>query len=486
MKGRRPLLGLAALLIGCSAGVIAPLALSPTMVHSAEAGPGDSLKALVGTSWMYNGLWSSTRPPPSDPATARLRFPAEGKVEVVGPCGSEVGELSTVIRTQSIGRWQLVGTFPSAIAAECPGSPRQGIVGDLIRSGIDGSNHGIEAMFASNGHTFFEDTETGLAPLAGTSWDVESADGVTLAPLHWTVEFQTSGLVGGSDECNGFNGFYVTKGDVLRTSPVASTAIGCTSYSQYRRLFRSSGVTHFERSSNRLVITEEFAKYVLRPNSFGLPLAGTKWKATLRNQPVALAFLPESRARISTKCFSVEVPFTQRRVTSARYDFLLDFSSVATMPDKRICRVGFEILSTLQSITMRTNDSLVLRLGHGQPSLAESFQTRLTLELDTPVDQDKELAGTRWRMVDSSPPAAEVIEFHPNGTLKFQKQCGTWIYRITNGHKLEVQVKEPCKRRVSPLPFALPILHFIQSSDRKTLDLYNPVERRVAQYTRIR
>jgi hypothetical protein len=103
MNGRRYLIGLAAVLVGLSAGVIAPLAFSSTVVQSVEIGPNEALKTLVGTSWMYSWLWSSTRPIPSDPATIRLRFPVEGKVEVVGPCGSEVGELRTVIRAESFG-----------------------------------------------------------------------------------------------------------------------------------------------------------------------------------------------------------------------------------------------------------------------------------------------------------------------------------------------------------------------------------------------
>jgi heat shock protein HslJ len=206
------------------------MALSPTVAQPVEISPGGVLVDLVGTTWMYGGLWSVNRPDPADPATVRLRFPTEGKVEVLGPCGSEVGELQVANPQAPPGTpVVLTAKFASGpVAAECPRSPRQGIVGDLIRSGLDGSNGGMRAMFRSRGHSFFEDTETGLTPLAGTSWDVELADGPPpLAPLHWTVEFQATGQVEGSDECNGFGAFYVTKGDELRTSGAVTTAIGC-------------------------------------------------------------------------------------------------------------------------------------------------------------------------------------------------------------------------------------------------------------------
>jgi hypothetical protein len=147
-------------LVACSAALLVPIVLSPTMVRAAALGPDEALKNLVGTTWMYGGLWTFGRPDPNDPATVRLRFPAEGKVEVVGPCGSEIGELRTA-KSEAFGApFQLVGVFASVSAAECTGSPRQGIVGDLIRSGIGGSTNPIQAMFRSKGHTFFEDTVT--------------------------------------------------------------------------------------------------------------------------------------------------------------------------------------------------------------------------------------------------------------------------------------------------------------------------------------
>jgi META domain len=244
-------------LVACSAALLVPIVLSPTMVRAAALGPDEALKNLVGTSWMYGGLWTFVRPDPSDPATVRLRFPAEGKVEVVGPCGSEVGELKTVKTESFSAPWQLVGTFASASAAECPGSPRQGIVGDLIRSGIDGSTNPIQAMFRSKGHTFFEDTATGVSPLAGTSWDVESVDGQPLAPLHWDLEFLSTGVFGGSDGCNGFNGSYVTNGDRLRTTGWSSTAIGCTYHSPLPRPLLPSQNTRFVLAANQLTISED-------------------------------------------------------------------------------------------------------------------------------------------------------------------------------------------------------------------------------------
>jgi heat shock protein HslJ len=475
--------------VGCCLAGVPPTALSSTLAQPVEISPNGVLGDLVGTTWMYGGLWASNRPDPIDPATVRLRFPTEGKVEVLGPCGSEVGELQAANPQAPPGTpVVLTGTFASgAVAAECPGSPRQGIVGDLIRSGLDGSNGGMRAMFRSRGHSFFEDTETGLTPLAGTRWDVELADGAPLAPLHWTVEFGVGGQVGGSDECNGFNGFYVTKGDELRTSGVTSTAMGCTSYSNRRRLFTTPGTSHFVLFADRLIIRAQIATYVLRPKSFGLPLTGTKWKSVWRKQPVSITFLPESRARISTKCFSAEVPFNQRRANSAQYEFSFDFSSLALSPDRRKCRVGFELIDLLRNVTLRTQDSLVLRLGVGLPTVAESFQTRMTLELDSPVDRLHKLAGTRWRMTYSSPPAANDIAFLADGTLKFGGQCGSWIYRIENGgYQLDVQLKTPCKRRDLPLPFALPILHFELTGDGKTLELFNIADRRVARYIKVK
>ena len=477
-------------IVGGSAALMAPLALLPTSVQSAELSQPDILRDLVGTTWMYGGLWASNRPDPADPATVRLRFPTEGKVEVAGPCGSEVGELQAANPQAPPGTPVLLtGKFASGpVAAECPGSPRQGIVGDLIRSGIDGSNGGMKAIFRSRGHSFFEDTETGLTPLAGTSWDVELADGpLPLAPLHWTVEFRADGQVGGSDECNGFNAFYVTKGDELRTSGAVSTAIGCTSYTNRKRLFTGAATTHFVLFADRLIIKDKFRSYVLRPKSYGLPLTATKWKSVLRKQPLSITFLPESRAQISTKCFSAEVPFNQRRANSAQYEFSFDFSSLALSPDRRKCRVGFELIDLLRNVTLRTQDSLVLRLGVGLPAEAESFQTRMTLELDTPVDQYNELGGTRWRLTDSSPSAANYVAFLVDGTLKFGGQCGSWIYRIENGgSQLDVQLKTPCKRRDLPLPFALPILHFELTSDGKTLELFNIADRRVARYIKVK
>jgi hypothetical protein len=205
----------------------------------------------------------------------------------------------------------------------------------------------------------------------------------------------------------------------------------------------------------------------------------------VRKQPVSITFLPESRAQIVTSCFSAETPFTQRRTTYAQYEFAFDLSSIKGSPDRRRCRVGFELLDLLRKVTLRTQDSLVLRMGDGQPASAESFQTRLTFELDSPIDPYNELEGTRWRMEYSSPPAANEIAFLSDGTLKFAKQCGKWIYRVGNGHKLEVQLKDPCKRGDLPIPFALPILHFEQTSDGKTLDLFNIADRRVARYVRV-
>jgi META domain len=469
-------------LVGCSVGCIAPLVVSPTRVQSVEVGRGDeALSNLVGTSWMYGGLWSFLRPTPSDPGTVRLRFPVAGKVEVVGPCGSEVGELSKAGRI-------LVGKFATASAAECPGSPRQGIVGDLIRSGINWSESGLQAMFQSNGHMFFEDTETGLTPLAGTSWDVESVDGHLLAPLHWNVEFLSTGFMGGSDGCNGFNGFYVTNGDRLKISALTSTAIGCTFHSSLPLPFGPSPKTRFQLSQGQLTVQGDGGPtYVLRPKSFGLPLTGTKWRTLVRGQKVTLTFLPESRAQIATPCFLAEVPFTQKRLDESilHYTFSFDFSGVS-MPDKRKCRVGNELLTVLQNVTMRSQDSLLLRLGEGQSPLPESFQTRLALELDTPTDPEKLLLGTRWRLESLSLEAANIIEFRSNGTLRFSKQCGSWIYRVVSTNKLEIQQKEACRLRFSPSPFDLPILRFTLSDDGKSLDLFNIADRNIATYKRLR
>jgi hypothetical protein len=161
-------------------------------------------------------------------------------------------------------------------------------------------------------------------------------------------------------------------------------------------------------------------------------------------------------------------------------------STIKGSPDRRRCRVGFELLDLLRKVTLSTQDTLVLRMGDGQLALAESFQTRLTFELDSPIDPYSELAGTRWRMEYSSPPAANEIAFLSDGTLKFAKQCGNWIYRVGNGHKLEVQLKDSCKLGDLPIPFALPILHFERSSDGKTLGLFNIADRRVAQYIKVK
>jgi META domain len=476
-------------LVGCSVGFIAPLVVSSTPVQSVEVGRGEALSNLIGTSWMYGGLLSFVRPAPSDPATVRLRFPTEGKVEVVGPCGSDVGELQTVTRKEfSAAPWILVGKFATASAAECPGSPRQGTVGDLIRSGINGSESGLQAMFQSNGHTFFQDTETGLTPLVGTSWDVESVDGKMLAPLHWNVEFLSTGFIGGSDGCNGFYGFYVTNGDRLKTSGLTSTAIGCSFHSSLPLPFGPSSKTRFQISPNQLTVTEDGGPtYVLRPKGFGLPLTGTKWKTLVRGRKAALLFLPESRAQIATPCYRAEVPFTQQRLEGPglRYTFSFDFGGVS-LPDKRKCSVGSELLRDLQNVTMRSQDSLVMRLGDGQSPLPESFRSRLAFELDTPTDPEKLLIGTRWRLESLSPGAANEIEFRANGTLRFSKQCGSWIYRVASDNKLEIQQKDTCKVRFPPGPFDLPVLRFTLSDDRKSLDLFNIANRSIANYKKAR
>ena len=482
---RRVALGL----IGCSVGFIAPLVVLPTQVQSVEVGRDEALSNLVGTSWMYGGLWSFKRPEPSDPATVRLRFPTEGKVEVVGPCGSEVGELQTVPGKElSASTWILVGKFAAASAAECPGSPRHRIVGDLIRSGINGSERGLQAVFQSNGHMFFEDTKTGLALLAGTSWDVESVDGQALAPLHWNVEFLATGSVAGSDGCNGFNGFYVTDGDRLKTSGLTSTAVGCRFHSPLPLPFGPSSKTRFQLSQSQLTVTETGGPtFVLRPKRFGLPLTGTKWKTVVRKQKVTMEFLPESRAQIATPCFRAEVPFTQQKLVGPGlfYTFSFDFAG-ASLPDRRKCAVGSELLSVLQNITMQSHDSLVLRLGDGQTTLPESFRSQLAFELDTPTDSKKLLAGTRWRLETLSPEAANNVEFRGDGTLRFTKQCGNWIYRVADTNKLEIQQKDTCSIRYPAGPFDLPVLRFTVSADGKFLELFNIANRSIAIYKRIR
>ncbi len=479
-------------LVACSAGLLAPMVLSPTMVRAALS-PDEALKNLVGTTWMYGGLWTFVRPDPKDPATVRLRFPAEGKVEVAGPCGSEVGELRTA-KSEAFGApFQLVGVFASLSAAECPGSPRQGIVGDLIRSGIEGSTNPIQAMFRSKGHTFFEDTVTGVSPLAGTSWDVESVDGQPLAPLHWNLEFLSTGVFGGSDGCNGFNGSYVTNGDQIRTAGSASTAIGCSYDSPLPRPLRFSQNTRFVLASKQLTISEDGGHmFVLRAKGFGLPLAGTAWKGIVRGQRVSLSFLAESRVRISTPCFSTEVHFSQKKLPTngMRYLFSFDFAGLATTPapKKQMCRSGFELLSTLRKVTMSTHNSLALQFGDGQPAVPESFTSGLTVELDTPVDATKELAGSRWVLDTYSPGVATNIEFRANGafrfTSKFQKQCGNWIYRVVAGARLLIEQKDPCFQQYSS-PFALPVLRFAFTPDRKTLELFNIADRSIAMFKRI-
>jgi META domain len=482
----RRLKSLSISLLGCGIVWITPSVIAPTLAKSAEVNRAAVVEDLVGTSWMYAGLGSFTRPVPSDPATVRLRFPAVGKVEVVGPCGSEVGELQTVDqKDQFVVYWQLVGKFASESAAECPGSPRQGIVGDLIRAGLDGTDGGLQAMFRSKGHTFFEDTQSGLTPLAGTSWDVESVDGQLLAPLHWTVDFGETGVVGGSDGCNGFNGFYVTKADRLSTSAISSTAIGCTSDSPLPRPFTKSPTARFTMSADQLRIFDTGGhNFVFRPKSFGLPLTGTTWKSALHGQRISLAFLPESRARISTPCFSTETTFTQQRLRrfGMFYQFAFDLSGSGQIPDKRKCRTGFELVTTLRNVSWRSQDSLVMRLGDQQGLAAESSAPRITFELNTPVDPSQELAGTRWRLDTLSPGAANEIGFRANGTFTFDKQCGNWIYRVPEGSRLDIQQKFTCGERNSIYPFGNLVARFTVSVDGKTLELFNGAERSIAMY----
>ncbi len=476
------------LIVGCVTGLAASISPAPSVARSAEVGRAAVLQGLVGTTWMYGGLWSVSRPSPSDQTTVRLRFPAEGKVQVEGPCGIEVGELGWLNGSALSGApWQFVGTFSSTVASECPGSPRQGIVGDLIRAGLDGSNTGFQAMFRSKGHTFFEDTETGLAPLAGTGWDVESVDGRALAPLHWNVEFRANGILEGSDECNGFNGLYVTKDDLLRTTAVVSTLMGCSSHSPLPRLFGSSPKTRFFLKNGQLVITEEGAHtFVLRPKSFGLPLAGTRWKTTVGKQKVTLQFLPESLAQLTTPCFSAEIPFKQQRIYSQSYELSFDFSAVGKRLDRGKCRVGSGVLSTFQAVTMSSQDSLVLRLGDGTLSAPETFQPRLTFEIDTPVDPNKTLAGSRWQLDSYTLNAANNIEFRTDGSLRYQNQCGIWIYRVNEQNKLEIQQTSGCTRRLWLPPFDLPVLRFALSPSGKTLELFNIANRSIAQYKKLR
>jgi META domain len=479
---------IAILAMSCLTGAVSLIALTPSTVRSAEVDRAAVLQSFVGTTWMYGGLWTFSRPNPSDPATVRLRFPAEGKVQIEGPCGSEVGELGSLNGGALSGApWQFVGTFSSAVAPQCPGSPRQGIVGDLIRSGIDGSNNGLQAMFRSNGHTFFEDTTTGLAPLAGTGWDVESVDGQALAPLHWNVEFRANGMLEGSDECNGFNGLYVTKDSLLRTTAVTSTAMGCSSHSPLPRPFGSSPKTRFFLTNDQLVITEEGGHtFVLRPKSFGLPFAGTRWKTLVGKEKATLQFLPESRVQLSTPCFSAEIPYKLQRIYSQSYQASFDFSTVSNRPDRGKCRVGFGVLSSLQAVTMSSQDSLVLRLGDGPLSAPESFQSRLTFEIDTPVDPNKTLAGSRWRLDSYTLNTANSIEFRTDGTLRYQNQCGIWIYRVNEQSKLEIQQKSGCTRRLWLPPFDLPVLRLALSPSGKTLELFNIANRSIAQYKRLR
>ena len=94
-------------------------------------------------------------------------------------------------------------------------------------------------------------------------------------------------------------------------------------------------------------------------------------------------------------------------------------------------------------------------MGAGQFSLPQSFRSRLAFELDTPTDPEKLLIGTRWRLESFSPGAANDVEFRANGTLRFSKQCGTWIYRVASKNKLEIQQKDTCSLRFSPSPFDL-------------------------------
>lgn len=478
--------GLAMLVVGSIAGVATLNVVSTTFAQSAENGRVGIVKDLVGTSWMYGGLWSATRPDPTNPATIRLRFPSDGKVEVAGPCGSEMGELQDVKSTESFGApFVLVGTFPSGpAAAKCPGSPRQGIVGDLIRSGINGSSSSMRVMFRSAGHTFFEDTETGVAPLAKTSWDVESVDGQAIAPLHWSIEFGESGVVGGSDGCNGFNGFYLTDADLLRTSALTSTAIGCRYNSPLPRPFTKIGNARFALTAEQLTISENGGHiFVFRPKSFGLPLAGTTWKSTVRGQRVSLTFLPELRVQIVTPCSSIETTFTQQRlrVGGMQYLFAFDRSSLGLLGEKRKCRIGNELINTLRNVSMRTQDSLVLQLG-GDDSTVDRFAPRIIFEIDTPIDPSKELVGTRWRLDTFSPGVANQIGFRTNGNFTFDKQCGLWIYRVVGGTRLDMQQKTMCRQRNSLYPFSNPAARFALSTDRKTLELFNVADRSIAQY----
>jgi hypothetical protein len=125
-------------------------------------------------------------------------------------------------------------------------------------------------------------------------------------------------------------------------------------------------------------------------------------------------------------------------------------------------------------------------LGTSQFSVPESFRSRLAFELDTPTDPAKLLLGTRWRLESLSLEAANIIEFRANGTLRFSKQCGSWIYRVASNNKLEIQQKDACKARFPPGPFDLPVLRFTLSDDRKSLDLFNIANRSIANYKKAR
>ena len=65
--------------------------------------------------------------------------------------------------------------------------------------------------------------------LAGTSWQLASADGGMLAKSearNVTAEF-TADKVSGNGGCNRYNGTYTLAGDVLTVGPVAATKRGC-------------------------------------------------------------------------------------------------------------------------------------------------------------------------------------------------------------------------------------------------------------------
>ena len=202
--------------------VMVKVAPAPAPVPPAPPPEAPAALKLTGTEYRVTAIGGQ---PVSGQRPMTVKFGEDGRVGGFGGCNTYGGSFGETDGKITFG--DIISTMMACL------DPRAGAQEGALYAALKGTatfapgTDGKVLLTAGNG-TQIELTPTGLKPLAGTSWQVETMGGTAIvAGSEPQITFTQDGQINGTTGCNRFFGAYAQTGAQIAFSSVGMTKMAC-------------------------------------------------------------------------------------------------------------------------------------------------------------------------------------------------------------------------------------------------------------------